>query len=554
MAMPPSSGPEKGPRSLLPALTVLAVAALTVTLAAQGEERVDYDALYEIKHEAQHNSKVMETLSYLTDVYGPRLTNSPSMRQAAEWAKARLVEWDLSNVHFEPWGPFGRGWTNERFTATLVSPQPFVLDGHPKAWTPGTDGRVTAEVVKTTLDTETDLNEHRGKLKGKIVLLAPRSAQERATGSGNSADADPSFEPLIRRYTDDELRQIQEERIRAETSRRRGGPGSGSQGEEFRRKRMQFLVSEGALATLERSRGEGNGVIGVQGARSGEDMRQPKSPPVLPQVILAVEHYGRLSRILDKQIPVKIDLEIDNRFTDDDLNSFNVVAELPGTDKKDEVVMIGAHFDAWHAATGATDNGASSAVVMEVLRILKSTGLTPRRTIRMGLWTGEEQGLLGSRAYVKQHFANPDTMALEPAHEKLSVYLNMDNGGGAFRGVYLQGNVAAKPIFEAWTAPFEDMGMTTLTMRNTGGTDHLAFDAVGLPGFQFIQDPLDYDTRTHHTNLDFYERVFEEDLIKNAIVLATFAYQAASREALLPRKPLPAPRKEEGRPTPTSTR
>jgi carboxypeptidase Q len=540
MAMLPSSGLEKGTRPRFAALAALAVALLTVALAAQGEERVDYDALYAIKHEAQHNSQVMKTLSYLTDVHGPRLTNSPSMRQAAEWAKTTLVDWGLRNVHFEPWGPFGRGWTNERFVASMVSPQPFVLHGYPKAWTPGTDGRVTAELARVTLDTEADFEKHRGKLKGKIVLLAPR---DRGTRSSDSPDQDPSFEPLIRRYTDEELRQLQEERIRAERSTRRGGPGSRSQDEEFRRKRMQFLVSEGAVAILERSRGEGNGVIGVQGARSGEEMRQPKSPPVLPQVVLAVEHYGRLSRILDKQIPITIDLEIENTFTDTDLNSFNVIAELPGTDRKDEVVMIGAHFDAWHAATGTTDNGASSAVVMEVLRILKRTGLTPRRTIRMGLWTGEEQGLLGSRAYVKQHFADPATMALQPAHEKLSVYFNMDNGGGAFRGVYLQGNVAAKPILEAWMAPFEDMGMTTLTMRNTGGTDHLAFDAVGLPGFQFIQDPLDYDTRTHHTNLDFYERAFEEDLIKNAIVLATFAYQAASRDALFPRKPLSKPRK-----------
>ncbi|MGH9159420.1 MAG: M20/M25/M40 family metallo-hydrolase [Vicinamibacteraceae bacterium] len=531
MAMP-SSGLEKGTRLLLPALTVLAVVGLTVVPAAQREERVDYDALYAIKHEAQHSSKVMETLSYLTDVHGPRLTNSPSMRRAAEWARKTLVSWGLSNVHFEPWGPFGRGWTNERFAATMVAPEPFVLHGYPKAWTPGTKRRVTAEVVRVTLDTDADLEEHRGKLEGKIVLLAPRD--------GTRSDIDPSFEPLIRRYTDEELRQLQEGRIQAERSTRRGGPGRRSQGEEFRRKRMQFLVSEGAIAILERSRGEGNGVVGVQGARSGEDMRQPTSPRVLPQVVLAVEHYGRLSRILDKQIPVKIELEIENTFADTDLNSFNVIAELPGTDKKDEVVMIGAHFDAWHAATGATDNGASSAVVMEVLRILKSTGLSPRRTIRIGLWTGEEQGLLGSRAYVKAHFADPATMALQPAHEKLSVYFNMDNGGGAFRGVYLQGNVAAKPIFEAWMASFEDMGMTTLTMRDTGGTDHLAFDAVGLPAFQFIQDPLDYDTRTHHTNLDFYERAFEDDLLKNAIVLATFAYQAASREAAFPRKPLRA--------------
>ncbi|MPY88559.1 MAG: M20/M25/M40 family metallo-hydrolase [Luteitalea sp.] len=523
-------------------------------LGAQVEERIDYDALHKIRQEAQENSQVMDTLSYLTDVHGPRLTNSPGMRKAAEWAKTKLTEWGLSNVRFEPWGPFGRGWTNDRFSATMVSPQPFVLHGHPKAWTPGTNGRVTAEVVKVTLNTDADLDKQRGKLKAKIVLLTPQASTFSAAASGRSETQGPSFEPLLRRYTDEDLRSLQEDAIRTGPPGRRGGPGGTSQTEKFRRKRMAFLEREGALAILEGSRGEGNGVIFVQGARSGEDMRQADSPAVLPQIVLAVEHYGRLSRILDKSIPVKMDLEVENTFTDSDLNSLNVIAELPGTDKKDEVVMIGAHFDSWQASTGATDNGASSAVVLEVLRILKATGLTPRRTIRMGLWTGEEQGLLGSRAYVKEHFADPETMALEPEHEKLSLYLNMDNGGGAFRGIYLQGNAAAKPVFDVWMAPFADMGMTTFTMRGTGGTDHLAFDAVGLPAFQFIQDPLDYDTRTHHTNLDFYERAFEEDLVKNAIVMATFAYQAASRETLFPRKPLPSPRKPERRPAQTETR
>jgi Zn-dependent M28 family amino/carboxypeptidase len=277
---------------------------------------------------------------------------------------------------------------------------------------------------------------------------------------------------------------------------------------------------------------------------------------VLPQIVVAGEHYGRLLRLLDKKVPVALEIDVKNRFVDTDLNSLNVIAELPGSDKADEVVMIGAHFDSWHSGTGATDNGVSSAVMMEALRILKATGLQPRRTIRMGLWTGEEQGLLGSRAYVKEHFADRETMALKPEHAKLALYLNMDNGGGVFRGVYLQGNEAIAPIFDAWMKPFANMGMTTNTIRNTSGTDHLSFDAVGLPGFQFIQDPLEYGSRTHHTNLDVYERAIPDDLMQNAVIVASFAYQAANREALMPRKPLPKPApaaRPAGAPAPTAT-
>jgi carboxypeptidase Q len=316
-------------------------------------------------------------------------------------------------------------------------------------------------------------------------------------------------------------------------------------------------VKEGVAAVLEMSPGDrgDNGAVRVQAFSAGEGSREVNGPVVLPQVVLSAEHYGRLARLLDKKIPVKVTLDIKNKFVDTDLNSYNVVAELPGSDKKDEVVMIGAHFDSWHTGTGATDNGVSSAVMMEAMRILKATGLQPRRTIRMALWTGEEQGLLGSRAYVKEHFADRETMALKPEHAKLSVYLNMDNGGGAFRGVYLQGNEAIAPIFETWMKPFANMGMTTNTIRNTSGTDHLAFDAVGLPGFQFVQDPIEYSSRTHHTNLDVYERAIPDDLMQNAVIVAAFAYQAANREALMPRKPLPKaqPARPAGAPTPTTS-
>ena len=267
--------------------------------------------------------------------------------------------------------------------------------------------------------------------------------------------------------------------------------------------------------------------------------RNAQDPPTVPQVVLAVEHYNRMVRILEKNIPVTLELDVRNTFYDADLNAFNVVAEIPGAEKADELVMLGAHFDSWHSGTGATDNAAGSAVMMEAMRILKTSGLRLRRTVRIALWTGEEEGLLGSRAYVDEHFANRQTMETRPAHAKLTGYFNVDNGTGAIRGVYLQGNEAIAPIFKAWMAPFENLRMTTLTIRNTGGTDHLSFDAVGLPGFQFIQDPIEYDTRTHHSNMDVYDRIQAADMIQNAVIVAAFVYQAANRDALLPRKPMP---------------
>jgi carboxypeptidase Q len=491
----------------------------------------DLDAIYRIKEEGLSNSKVMNTLSYLTDVHGPRLTNSPGMRAAAEWAKTQLTEWGLANVHFETWGPFGRGWANDRFHAQMIEPQGFPLLAFPKAWTPGTNGPVTAEAVMVSIEKEEDFAKYAGKLSGKIAMVSP------------VREFKAYFESPVRRFTEKELDDMSKQPA-ASGGRRFGPGGPGGFGEAataFRKKRMEFYVKEGVAAVFEISPGDrgDNGAVRVQAFAGGEGSREVNGPVVVPQVVLSAEHYGRLARLIEKKIPVKVALDIKNRFVDTDLNSYNVVAELPGSDKKDEVVMIGAHFDSWHTGTGATDNGVSSAVMMEAMRILKATGLQPRRTIRMGLWTGEEQGLLGSRAYVKEHFGDRETMALKPEHGKLSVYLNMDNGGGAFRGVYLQGNEAIAPIFEAWMKPFANMGMMMNTIRNTGGTDHLSFDAVGLPGFQFIQDPIEYGSRTHHTNLDVYERAIPEDLMQNAVIVAAFAYQAANREGLMPRKPLP---------------
>ncbi|HJR61392.1 MAG TPA: M20/M25/M40 family metallo-hydrolase, partial [Vicinamibacterales bacterium] len=320
---------------------------------------------------------------------------------------------------------------------------------------------------------------------------------------------------------------------------RAGGPGGGRGGaQSFAAQRTQFFKDEGVVGLITAGRGDG-GTIYLGGATAN---RQPTVTDLgLPQIVIAIEHYGRIARTLEKNMPVRIEADIKNTFHDD-TSSFNVVADLPGTDKADEIVMLGAHFDSWHGATGATDNAAGSAVMMEAMRILKQSGVKLRRTVRIGLWGGEEQGLLGSRAYVLQHFGDPVTMALKPAHAKFAGYFNVDNGTGAIRGVYLQGNEAVAPVFDAWMKPFHNIGMNTLTIRDTGGTDHQAFDAVGLPGFQFIQDSVEYDTRTHHSNMDAYERIQEEDMRKNAVIVAAFVYHAANRDQVLPRKPLPRPR------------
>lgn len=521
------------PRPSRPSSTALAALAGCLTvglpLAAQVFESVDLMAIHRIKTEAQQHSKVMEYASQLTDVHGPRLTNSPQMRRAAEYAKAQFAAMGLANPRFEAWGSFGRGWENERTAIHVLTPTPWPVMAFPKAWTPGTTGPVKGPAVRVRIDNEKDFETYRGKLKGAIVLIA------------DTRPVKPLFEAPGKRYTNEDLDKLMLAEI--------GPPRSF----DFRRNmetqriwrsaRMEFLKQEGVVAILDMSPGDrgDSGSVRVQGAAPGEGSRDPKDPQTLPQLVLSAEHYGRLARLLELKLPVTMEVDVRNTFHDADQDGFNILADLPGSDLADEVVMIGAHFDSWHAGTGATDNAGSSAVVMEAMRILKATGLKPRRTIRAALWTGEEQGLLGSRGYVKNHFADRETMQVKPEHAKVAAYFNMDNGGGAFRGVYLQGNDMVAPIFQAWMEPFASFGMTMLSIQDTGGTDHLAFDAVGLPGFQFVQDPLEYDSRSHHTNLDQFERLIQEDLMKNAIVMASFAYQAASRVEKLPRKPLPAP-------------
>ena len=500
---------------------LVAVAALTSPSAEVGDQP-DLAAISRIREEGLRRSQLMDTLSYLTDVYGSRLTNSPGLRAASDWAIERLKDWQLAGVRKEAWGPFGRGWSNERFVAHVTEPTPWPILGFPKAWTPGTNGVVTAETILAVIDREEEFPQWAGKLSGKIVL-ASRTRRVK-----------PLFKATGRRFTPSDLDEMAK-RLPLSGRRARAYGSSG----EFNRQLMRFFAHEGVVAVLAPGAGvSDHGSLLVTG---NADNRRPDAMPTVPQVVVATEHYGRIVRTLERGVPVRVELDVQNRFHDESLDSFNILAEIPGTDRADEVVMLGAHFDSWHAGTGATDNAAGVAATMEAMRILKATGLTMRRTVRLALWTGEEQGLLGSQAYVAEHFATPTTMDVKLAHARLSAYFNLDHGTGAICGLYLEQNEKVRSIFSAWMEPFAEMGMRTLTIRGTGSTDHVPFDRVGLPGFQFIQDPIEYFTHSHHSSMDLYERAQAEDLMKNAVIVAAFVYQAATRDALLPRKALPAP-------------
>ena len=510
-------------------------------MAQVGGEKVDLEMMKKIRAEGMERSKVMDTLSWLTDVHGPRLTGSPQLKAANDWTMKRLTEWGLENAHLEAWGPFGKGWTLERFSAQVIEPTPFPLIAHPKAWTPGTNGPVSGEAMMVTIQSEADFDKYRGKLKNAFVMINPMrevKAHFKAQGTRMTEEdlwkmASDEQEGGGRQYSPEILARARAERA-------------------FAPKRTAFLKSEGVAGILDSGRAGDGGTLFVQ--QGGSAMR----PDEVPSVVVAIEHYGRIMRMFEKGIKVKLEMNTQVKFYEQDNMAYNTIAEIPGTDKKDELVMLGAHLDSWHGSTGATDNAAGCSVVMEAVRILKTLGVQPRRTIRVALWTGEEQGLYGSSAYVAKHFG--ERKPLPPAagqedlpsfmrqrgpletradHSKLAGYFNLDNGTGKIRGVYLQGNEAVRPIFRAWLAPFRDLGAATLTINNTSGTDHLSFDGVGLPGFQFIQDEIEYDTRTHHTNMDSYERIQPEDMKQASVIMAAFIYNAAMRDEKLPRKALP---------------
>ena len=523
------------------AVLLLALAA-PLDLGAASNDSPDLEMITAIRQEGFKHSQVMDILSNLTDRIGPRLTGSPNMKKANEWTRDEFTKWGLQNSHLEAWGPFGLGWQNQSTYVRMTAPDTAMLIAYPEAWTPGTNGLVKGEVVDAKLETKEDLDKYRGKLTGKIVML------------GDARDVKPGTEPDFTRYTDKQL---------ADLAQYSAGPEFGRQFNreaflkrmEFRKELTKFWAEEKPLAIIEESRGD-DGTIFVS---SGGSYKKDEPAAAVPALELAAEHFGRIFRLLQEKVPVEMELDIRNQFIDGDPMQYNTVAEIPGSDPalKDQLVMLGAHLDSWHSGTGATDNAAGSAVMMEAVRILEALKVKPRRTIRIALWSGEEEGLLGSRAYCAQHFGarpEPDAsqrdipsflrgdtgpLTLKPEQSKVSGYFNVDNGTGKIRGIYLQENAAVRPIFEQWLQPFSDLGANTISMRNTGGTDHLSFDAVGIPGFQFIQDPMDYGTRTHHSNMDLYERVQPEDMMNNAVIVATFIYQTAMRDQMLPRKPLP---------------
>ena len=497
--------------------------------AAQTAEKLDAAAMAKIRDEGMNRSKVMETAFYLTDVSGPRLANSDGLKRANEWAKKQLTQYGLANANIEAWGDFGRGWDIEKSYVAMTAPYYHAMVGAPKAWTPSTPGALRLPVVvMKAATTEADFDQYKGKLRGKIVAMNVPTPPKPAEG------------PDLRRYTEDELKKMAEPAAPRPAANTPDAAALAARRNQaaLRTKLTEMLMSEGAAAVLS-ARG---GIYGTFNTTNGAPYAAD-AKPVLPEIEMTPEDQLRLIRLVEAGIPVEVEMETKTRFQSQDLKGYNVVAEIPGTDRKlkSEVVMLGGHIDSWHAATGATDNAAGVAVMMEAVRILKATGVKPRRTIRIALWGEEEQGLHGSRNYVKNNFGDPATMKLLPAHEKLSAYFNLDNGGGKIRGIYAQGNEAVAPIFAEWLKPFADLGATTVTLRNTGSTDHVAFDAVGLPGFQFIQDGLDYFPQTHHTNQDTYDRLIADDLKQASVVVASFVYDAAMRDQKLPRKPLPTP-------------
>ncbi len=515
---------------------------LSVPLCAEksAEEPVDLGMVTRIREEGLRHSQVMETARHLTDVLGPRLTGSPQLKAANEWTRQRLADWGLREASLDPY-PFGRGWSFSRSAVHMLKPHQFPLSALPKAYTPGTAGPVRGTVLVAKLAKEEDFAAWRGKLAGKIVVLE------------ESADARPA-EAEPREFNEETLRELGRFPVPAEPE---ADPHKQSiERAKLREALNRFLAEEKALATIDSS-ARPWGILRV--SRGGT--HDPGLSAGVPSLVLAAEHYKLLRRLVDAGQEIELEIEVEARFHDEDRMAYNTVAEIPGTDRDGEIVMVGAHLDSWHGATGATDNAAGCAVVMEAVRILQALGVKPKRTIRIALWTGEEQGLYGSTAYVTEHFGSwsgpedPERrkwisvqnwkgegkLSLRPGHGKLSAYFNLDNGSGKIRGIYAEESAAVRPIFEAWLAPFHDLGADTVTLRRTGGTDHESFQDVGLPGFQFIQDELDYTARTHHSNMDVYDHLERENLVQASVVVASFLYNAAMRPEKLPRPPLPRP-------------
>ena len=537
-----------------------AILLLLFALPGLAQERVDLGVVDRIKTEAFDHSKVMDHLYQMTEVHGPRLTWSTGYQDAANWAESELKGMGLENVHLEKWAPGGRNWMLHQSSVELLEPRYQELTAVPLAWSASTKGPVTGELVLAPFRASFRDGPKKyaeamkayqaawtGKLRGKIVLLSAPRAPE------------PQTKPQFRRYTAAELAEMVNApepaaKVTAKSLDELEWPESPEDFGKFFAslpnslmeqlydlydgavaERARFLAKEGAAGVLLEDQRAHEGMLAAEAAGSFKSA-DTLAPPTF---VVTAEQYDRIARSVEKKLPVQVRLNLQAAISDKDSDGMNIIAEIPGGAKKDEVVMIGGHFDSWHSGTGATDNGAGSAVMMEVMRILSTLHLKLDRTVRIALWGGEEEGLFGSRAYVKEHFADPQTMKTTAEHAKLSGYFNLDNGSGKIRGVYLQGNDAMRPVFESWLAPFRDLGVTTVSIRNTGGTDHLSFDAVGLPGFQFIQDPLDYGAITHHSDMDTYDHAVAADLMQASAVIAAVVYETANRAEMLPRRPLP---------------
>lgn len=640
-------------KSVLHTILLAALLPAFLPLSAYGQfapEPVDAEMVAKMKSEAMDSSQIMQTISYLTDVHGPRLTGSPLAEKAADWTVEQLNQWQLDNVHLESWGPFGRGWTLEGCTVSMVAPRFAPLIAHVKAWSPSTTRTIRGVPIYIDVKTAEDLEKYRGKLGRAIVLIgAPRelkalfdppaerqkdetllrlanaqppvprssrsssqrpsrattteSKEAEATATTKDAEKEDSEkeaakptqdskestdesnsekEPAEAKASETASQQDKNEKSEADSEPKsekaepekaepeKAAPAAPEDERARFRREMQLRADiwemayrEGAAAILEPGRGDGGNVFvasvtmprksddaGEEGNRNSRGPRPwaTQSTDIIPQAVMAAEHYNQLVRMLQLGFEPELEVDILTRFYNDpEAMTFNIIAEIPGTDLKDEIVMLGAHFDSWQAGTGATDNAVGCGVAMEAIRILKAIDAKPRRTVRLALWTGEEQGLLGSRAYVAEHFgkavygedrSRDVKYEIKPEQEKISAYYNLDNGTGAIRGIYLQGNEQLRPIFRSWLAPFAEMGASTVTVANTGGTDHQSFDAVGIPGFQFIQDTVEYNTRTHHSSMDVFDRIQEDDVKQASLIMATFVYQTAMRDELIPRKPL----------------
>jgi carboxypeptidase Q len=531
----------------------------------QSQPQPSPDIIERIKDEGVNRSQLMQTVEYLTDVIGPRLTGSSALRRANDWTKEKLTEWGLANAHLEPWGPFGRGWTLKRFSAEVVEPQAFPLLAYPRAWSPGLDAPLTSDVVLVEAKNEEELQKYKGTLRGKIVL------------AGAVRDLKPRFAAASKRLSDKELLELADAPDPAAQPRRTRTPPTPEQiaAARFGDRKTQFYYEEGAALLVGSSpAGDGGMLQFVQQAGVPQPFDTPfdrrvqpwqkDAPKLIPQIALSNDHYNRLARMIRQGVKVRMSVNLQVEFDDTDPMAYNTVAEIPGSDLKDEVVMLGGHLDSWHTATGATDNAVGASIMMEAVRILKAVGVQPRRTIRIALWSGEEEGLLGSRFYVREHFGPvqapataaqaatpnvaPQAPAFKPEHERLNVYFNVDSGTGAIRGVYLQGNEALRPTFRRWLEPFRQLKVgdttydaSTVTVSNSEGSDFLSFDAVGLNGIDFLQDEIEYETRTWHTNQDNFDRILPDDVKEAACIVAAFVYDAAMMDGQLPRKPFRMP-------------